>query len=392
MSAINLPSGLPGLFSGSLNSGNTHPVTLPDVLIKYEQKDITSDIRPYFLSLSYTDYLEGQSDEIQLELEDVDGRWLRTWYPNQGDKLALQLGDQFTGMVKLGEFEIAEIEYRHPPSVVSLKALSTGISHANRTRQPKAYEHTTLANIVRLIARRLKLSVTGEIADIKIERITQYQERDVEFLARLAREYGHSFKIVGKTLVFTRNDKLAAQKAVQTLLPADIKSIRLRDLIKGVPQEAVVSGYDAKRKTVRRRRRKHTPLREGSKRAATTDTLKIVANRGESDAQLAARADAALAHASQSQVAGDFTLVGNAKLVAGQIVQLKGFGKFSGRYLVKQSRHDIRRGSGYTTTLEVKMVEYIPDEPPQTTAQQAKTDKAKAKTQPAQDKKNAAKP
>ena len=392
MSAINLPSGLSGLFSGSLNSGNTHPVTLPDVLIKYEQKDITSDIRPYFLSLSYTDYLEGQSDEIQLELEDVDGRWLRTWYPNQGDKLALQLGDQFTGMVKLGEFEIAEIEYRHPPSVVSLKALSTGISHASRTLKPKAYEHTTLANIVRLVARRLKLSVTGEIADIKIERITQYQERDVEFLARLAREYGHSFKIVGRTLVFTRNDKLAEQKAVGILLPADIKSIRLRDLIKGVPQEAVVSGYDAKRKTVRRRRRKHTPLREGSKRAATTDTLKIVANRGESDQQLAARADAALATASQNQVAGDFTLVGNAKLVAGQIVQLKGFGKFSGRYLVKQSRHDIRRGSGYTTTLEVKMVEYIPDEPPPTAAQQAKTDKTKAKTQPAQDKRNAAKP
>ena len=267
MSAINLPSGLSGLFSGSLNSGNTHPVTLPDVLIKYEQKDITSDIRPYFLSLSYTDYLEGQSDEIQLELEDVDGRWLRTWYPNQGDKLALQLGDQFTGMVKLGEFEIAEIEYRHPPSVVSLKALSTGISHASRTLKPKAYEHTTLANIVRLVARRLKLSVTGEIADIKIERITQYQERDVEFLARLAREYGHSFKIVGRTLVFTRNDKLAEQKAVGILLPADIKSIRLRDLIKGVPQEAVVSGYDAKRKTVRRRRRKHTPLREGSTRS-----------------------------------------------------------------------------------------------------------------------------
>lgn len=265
--------------AGSLKPPAAHPVTLPDVLIQYEQKDITADIRPYFLSLGYTDYLEGQSDEIQLELEDTDGRWLRSWYPNQGDKLALQLGDQFTGMVDLGEFEIAEIEYSHPPSVVSLKALSTGIGHANRTLKPKAYEHTTLADIVRQVAGRLKLSVTGEVADIKIGRITQYQERDVEFLARLAREYGHSFKIVGKTLVFTRNDKLAAQAAVALLLPEDIKTVRLRDLIKGVPQEAVVSGYDAKAKTVRRQSRKHKPLRPKAKRAATTDTLKITTNR-----------------------------------------------------------------------------------------------------------------
>ncbi|EGF09640.1 phage protein [Neisseria bacilliformis ATCC BAA-1200] len=348
--------------AGSLKPPAAHPVTLPDVLIQYEQKDITADIRPYFLSLGYTDYLEGQSDEIQLELEDTDGRWLRSWYPNQGDKLALQLGDQFTGMVDLGEFEIAEIEYSHPPSVVSLKALSTGIGHANRTLKPKAYEHTTLADIVRQVAGRLKLSVTGEVADIKIGRITQYQERDVEFLARLAREYGHSFKIVGKTLVFTRNDKLAAQAAVALLLPEDIKTVRLRDLIKGVPQEAVVSGYDAKAKTVRRQSRKHKPLRPKAKRAATTDTLKITANRGESDAQLAARADAALSDASHNQVAGDITLFGNAKLVAGQIVRLKGFGQFSGRYLVKQSRHELRRSTGYTTSLEVKMVEYIADE------------------------------
>ena len=63
---------LGALLSGSLNSTASHPVTLPKVIIKYEQKDITSDIQPYLLSVSYTDYLEGQSDEVQVELEDVD--------------------------------------------------------------------------------------------------------------------------------------------------------------------------------------------------------------------------------------------------------------------------------------------------------------------------------
>lgn len=49
---------LGALLSGSLNSTASHPVTLPKVIIKYEQKDITSDIQPYLLSVSYTDYLE----------------------------------------------------------------------------------------------------------------------------------------------------------------------------------------------------------------------------------------------------------------------------------------------------------------------------------------------
>ena len=348
---------------------NTHPVTMPDYVIKYEGKDITGDLKYCLLSISYTDYLGGQSDELQLEFEDTDGRWIRAWYPEQGDALSLSVGDQFTGMVSWGSFEIAEIEYDHPPSVVSIKALSTGITRANRTLQPKAYEKTTLAKIVRTIAARLKLSVTGTVADIQIERITQYQESDVEFLARLAREYGHTFKIVDKTLVFHANVELAKQEPVAVLNPADIKRIRLRDLIKGVPDEAVVTGYDAKNKQKRQSRRKAKPRRPNSKNPTTKDTLHIVANRGESDQQMAARADAALADAQLNQVAGTIELVGNAKLVSGQVVQLKGFGKFSGKYLVKRAHHDIKKSSGYGAELEVKMVEYVPDEAEKTEAQ-----------------------
>ena len=377
MDAMTILQTLSG-FSGA--SGNTHPVTMPDYLIKYEGKDITADLKYSLLGISYTDYLGGQSDELQVSFEDTDGRWLRTWYPEQGDALSLSVGDQFTGMVSWGSFEIAEIEYEHPPSTVTIKALSTGITRANRTLQPKAYEKTTLDKIVRTIAARLKLSVTGTVAKIDIERVTQYQESDVEFLTRLAREYGHTFKIVDKTLVFQANVELAKQEPVAVLNPADIKRIRLRDLIKGVPDEAVVTGYDAKKKTTRKVRRKAKPLRAKSKRATTTDTLKIVANRGESNQQMAARADAALDEAQQSQVAGSFSMVGNVKLVSGQVVQLKGFGKFSGKYLVKRAHHDIKKSSGYGAELEIKMIEYVPDEPEKTEAQTPSTDGVRTAT------------
>lgn len=137
--------------------------------------------------------------------------------PEQGDALSLSLGDQFTGLVSFGKFEIVEIEYNHPPSTVSLKALAAGISKASRTLKGRAYENTTLAEIVRQVAARLKLESSGQEKDIKIKRITQYQERDIEFLSRLAKEYGHTFKIVGNKLVFADNATLKEREVVVVL-------------------------------------------------------------------------------------------------------------------------------------------------------------------------------
>ena len=48
--------------------------------------------------------------------------------------------------------------------------------------------------------------------------------------------------------------------------------------------------------------------------------------------------------------------------MAGQVIELQRIGKFSGRYLVKQARHDYSQSRGYITDLEIKMVEYIAEE------------------------------
>ena len=121
MDAVNMLKGFSGL-------SKTHPVTMPDFTIEYEKKDITLAIKPYLISISYTDYLGEQSDELSVSFEDTDGRWLRNWYPEQGDLLSFSLGDQFTGMVNLGNFENADIDYAFKPNLITLKELSTGIT------------------------------------------------------------------------------------------------------------------------------------------------------------------------------------------------------------------------------------------------------------------------
>lgn len=342
-------------------------IQTPTFELFYGKHQITHYIKPTLLSLTYTDNLSDQSDELQITFEDQERKWIGAWFPTQGDNIKVQLGYLGEPLVALGAFELDEIEWQHSKtsgSVVSLKALSTGISKANRTLKPKAYENTTLANIVRKVAKNLKLKVTGTVANIPIKRVTQYQERDVEFLTRLAHEYHHSFKIVGNTLVFTTMESLEQRSPVKTLDLTQVISVRLRDRIKEAVKKVEVSGFNNKKKKTLKQTKKRKSKRPTKKQAKASngDTLKII-TRGESQAQIDARADAALAEHTDDQQAGNLTVIGDPKLVAGNTILLTGFGFFSGKYMIKSARHNYARQQGYTTDLEIRMLEFIEDLP-----------------------------
>lgn len=338
-----------------------HPV----FVLSYEQKNITSDITPYVRSVTYTDYLSGQSDELEVELEDADGRWVRHWYPGKGDTLSLKIGYEAAPLLPCGAFEIDEIEFAQPPATVSIRGLATGIKKSVRTRVGRAYENTTLAAIARRIAKRNKLTLTGKIRDIRIDRVTQYQERDVEFLTRLAREYGYAFKIVGSKLVFTELADLRDGGTVATLKATDLIAIRLHDKIKDIYQEAKVKYHDPKTKKlvvygvkgdqVTEVGQTTTSTKKQSGQSASGDTLKLSTRSG-SKAAAQAKAQAALDDANLQQTAGSLTVPGNPKLVAGTTFELADCGKLSGKYLVESARHRLDRGGGYVTELEVKRV------------------------------------
>lgn len=337
-----------------------HPV----FMLTYEQKNITSNITPYVRSVTYTDYLSGQSDEMEVELEDADGRWARHWYPGKGDTLSLKIGYEAAPLLPCGSFEIDEIEFAQPPSTVTIRALSTGVKKSVRTRVGLAYENTTLAAIAQRIAKRNKLTLVGKIRDISIDRVTQYQERDVEFLTRLAREFGYAFKIVGSKLVFTELADLRDGDAVATIRATDLISIRLRDKIKDVYQEAKnkyhdpqtkkLVAYEVKDNEVATVGQSTASAKKQSGQSASADTLKL-SSRGSRSA-IQAKTQAALETANLGQTAGDITVPGNPKLVAGTTFYLADCGKLSGKYLVDSARHRIDRSGGYTTAMEIKRV------------------------------------
>lgn len=351
----------------------------PMFVLSYEQKNITSDITPYVRSVTYTDYLSGQSDEVEVELEDTDGRWVRAWYPGKGDRLTLKIGYEGEPLLPCGVFEIDEIEFSQPPAVVSIRGLATGVNTTVRTRKSGAYENTTLAAIAQRVAKRNKLTLTGRIRQIQIDRVTQYQERDVEFLKRLANEYGYAFKIVGRKLVFTELENLRETDAVKTITATDVISIRMRDKIKDVYKEAKVKYHDPKAKKLVVYSLKADQAAGGtSGKSASGDTLKL-ATRSGSKGAAQAKAKAAMDKANLQQTTGTLTIPGTPKLVAGSTFDLVDCGKLTGKYLADSARHRLERGGGYTTELEVKRASLEVSKSKSKAAAKSKTKKAPAK-------------
>ena len=317
----------------------------PIFKIEYNQKDITTDVSNQVLNIEYTDFEHGQSDEITITFEDTQKLWQGSWIPSKGDSLRVFIGYEGEKLLNCGLFEIDEIEFATPPDILTVKALATGITKALRQNNSVAYENKTLKQIASEIAQKHSLTLVGEIEDVRVERITQNQERDLTFLKKLAEQYGYIFKIAEGNLVFYKTEKLTGADAAKILYRTDLSRISLTEKTSKNYKSVTVSYHNPKTG-------KKITATAKNENCVKGDTLKIN-ERCENKQQALLKAKAALAKGNNT-IEGSIDLVGNPNLIAGLNVELKDLGYFSGKYHITQTRHFIDRTSGYGTSLEVK--------------------------------------
>lgn len=316
----------------------------PTFKIEYNKKDITRDVSSYVVSIEYTDFEHGQSDEISITFEDSEKLWQNAWIPSKGDSLRLFIGYEGEKLLNCGVFEIDEIEFETPPDTLVVKAIATGIKKPLRQNNSIAYENKSLKQIANEIAKRHSLKLVGSIEDVKVERITQNQERDLSFLKKLAEQYGYIFKITEGNLVFYKTEKLVNASAAKILYRNELSRVNLTEKTSKNYKSVTVSYHNPK---------------TGKKVSATVknqscvkgDSLKLNV-RCENKQQAILKAKAALAKGKDT-IEGSIDMCGNPYLVAGLNVELKDLGYFSGKYHIKEARHTIDRSSGYATSLEV---------------------------------------
>ncbi|EDS7590156.1 phage protein D [Salmonella enterica subsp. diarizonae] len=337
---------------------NTLPVPEPVFVLRYNLKDITHDITAYAISITFTDKLSGESDELEVELEDSEQRWRDAWYPGMGDTLALQLGFKGRPLTDCGGFSIDEIELSGPPDSVSIRGRSAPVTRAMRTKSNRGFENTTLAAIAGRIARKHKLKLEGQIEPLTLERITQYGESDLAFLKRLANDYGYMVKVTPQKLIFSHLGKLRDAPVIRTITPQEVSRWTLRDTLhevyKGVKnkhqnsQTRTLVTFNADNTTTTR-----TEKKSSSSGMSTSSDIINTSDRVQNDEEARAKGKAKLDRKNEYKHAGTLSLEGDLSLRAGASVMLSGFGKSDGKWLIISARHSLARSSGLTTDIDI---------------------------------------
>lgn len=325
-------------------------VKQPGWVLEYEGKDITKDVSPYILNITYSDVLKGEADHLDIRLEDRNHQWKNGWWPQKGDNVRLAIGYKNESLVNCGVFQVDEVELSGAPDTVNLRALSAGVKEALRTRNTAAYENKTLQEIAEEIAGKHGLTLTGEVSEEKAKRrprrITQRNEHDLTFLRRLGESEGVIFTVKDEQLVWhdiSLLDTAGIMMTINRLL--DTSSYRFRSKTDLVYKACEVRYHDPQTKKVIT----HTQQADG---VTTGDVLKLY-DRCESKADAIVKAKAALRNKNGAQVEGSISLPGTPLLAAGGNVALVGFGVLDGIYQIIKARHTMSRGSGYKTDIDI---------------------------------------
>lgn len=329
----------------------------PAFKLLYNSRDITEDISKYLLSVTYVDKIKGESDELDISVEDVNGLWRNTWYPKKGDVLKFSIGFNDSALVDCGTFEIDEITLSGPPDIATIKSLAAGVSKAVRTKLRKSFESQSLRQIAQYIADKHGFKLTGNIGNVNFERVTQNKETDLSFLHRIATDYGYLFSIRDKQLIFTSVFEIENGSAVTEINRTDLRSYSITDKTSETYKEANVKYHDPNSKKVNQA--KVTTLQNKDnvtyKQIESADSLEI-RTKAESPAQAEQKATAALHYKNSLQQKGTVQLEGNPILVAGNNFTLAGLGTLSGKFNIEKSTHKIMKSGGYTLDLDIKRI------------------------------------
>jgi len=317
----------------------------PTVKLLYNNKDCTEDFSKYLNSVTFREFEENESDELSLILNDNDGYFADLWYPEKGDKLTCTIL-YGTDVYDCGTFTIDENSFSFTTSgdTLEIKAQTTPKTKPVRTKKTINYTGKTLVAIAREIGERQGFKVVGSEGFINVGKIVQKNETDLEFLRRVASEYGYIFNIKDGLLIFTSKSTLYNSDSLFALDKTDLRSLKLTDSLTQVFGSVKVSYYDLKTKKV------VTYTAKGNKDITEE---RIIHKRYSSFEEAKIAADAALKNLSR-EVKGRIELKMPEKLfMPGVNLDLTGIGKFEGQYHITSSERRVTP-NGYTITGEIR--------------------------------------
>lgn len=310
--------------------------------ITYNKNKIKSELEEHLIDWTFIDNLSGQIDDLQVTLEDVDHKWLSDWFPSKGDLLDGYIYKRYwkSSIVKtkIGKFEVDEIEASGPPSRVTIKALAVSETSSIRGQfKSKVWEKATLKLVAGDIAKKNKLKLYFQASvNPKKDRYEQESETDLSFLHRICNDEGLCLKLSNHSIVILDEADYERKPAITTINrkpyendEIQVKQWSTRTTVTGTYKSCRVQYYDSKKKKTIRG--SFTP----PKSPKVGRTL-IVKEQVKSIAEANRLAKMKLREANKEAVTVNLKVTSEKHLDAGDTVNLFGFGKFNGKYIITQ--------------------------------------------------------
>lgn len=325
------------------------PIATYSVL--YNSKDITKDISGMVTSLSYTDKLQWQTDEIEISVENKDELWINSWYPKKGDTVQVVIFSE--GQLNCGTFSIDEMEATEDTNAgntFTFKGVAAAISKQMRTKRSYAHADKSLKEIANTVAANLGLTLTGSLKDITVHCVNQYRETDLAFLNRIGAAYGYVFSVRGNNLVFLYYEDLENQQPSLTFKKSDRIRCSYKDTTNKVFKSVSVRHHNPKTKQV--------VVFEGDSDDDddTGDDDLNLHDRVENTQQAEAVGKHALHEKNKNGVTCEIEIQGNILFVSGNNIQLNDSGVFNGKYQIIEATHKITLDGSYSTSGTAKRI------------------------------------
>lgn len=313
--------------------------------VTYSKTKVSAELEGHLKDWTYTDNLSGQIDDLQINLEDVEHKWLSDWFPTKGSLLEGIIYKKYwkdqTIKTKIGKFEVDEIDASGDPSDVTIKALSVPESSSIRGEEKsKAWEKTTLKVVAGDIAKQNKLKLFYQSSENpKKDRYEQEVETDLAFLYRLCNDEGLCLKLSNHSIVILDEADYEKKPTVATINrqskiddEIQVENWQARTTLSGTYKAARVMYHDSsKKKTIKA---SFTPPK-----APKVGRTLVIKEQIKSVAEGQKLAKKKLREANKDATTVSLTVTSEKHLDAGMTVDLKMFGKFDGKYIITQVAH-----------------------------------------------------
>lgn len=311
--------------------------------------DATQDISNHLEKIQYVDNLSGSVDTVELQLCDVEKLFLNDWQIERGDTLEITLIKNWSEeeTLPLKTFEVDEINFSYPPSVMRIKGNSVPQnSFLRQIDESKSWEHVKLSKIAQDIADAAQMELFFRADDVEIERAEQGEQSALSFLEKLCRDNYLALKVSDNQIIIFDEKELDASEPALTIKSGDaiLKRIDIKAKLTDVYKACEVNYQHGKHAE------KYSAKIEDPTKS-TGKTLKIN-KKVNSQAEAERLAENELRERNKKENTLTLTCAGDFRLVAGNVIALESFGVFDGNWLIEKATHSV--GSGYEVRVECR--------------------------------------